>query len=210
MADFHRLTNSDLTVVASDSVGQEMLVLNHRTAPNCPVAWAVRMSMSIPFLWWEVRWASAWGTYRGRDISGHAIVDGGVLSNFPIDLIDGTNPENIALMGNTDPMAAGNLGLLIDETRDVMGAGSRHEADGVDDVEGDLSNHVKNIKTVKRITRLIETMRTAHDNRAILDHEKDICRLPAKGYGTTEFDMSGPRLDALVEAGRTAMARYFG
>ena len=27
-------------------------------------------------------------------------------------------------------------------------------------------------------------------------HAKDICRLPAKGYGTTEFDMADDRLAA--------------
>ena len=40
--------------------------LNHRTAPNCPVAWAVRMSMSIPFIWQAVVWEEAWGLYLER------------------------------------------------------------------------------------------------------------------------------------------------
>lgn len=31
-----------------------LLVLNHRTAPDCPVVYAVRMSMSIPLVWDEV------------------------------------------------------------------------------------------------------------------------------------------------------------
>jgi hypothetical protein len=35
-----------------------------------------------------------------------------------------------------------------------------------------------------------------------------VVRLPAAGYGTTEFDMSEDRRAALVEAGRTAMASY--
>ena len=41
----------DLSVVCSDTSEMKMLVLNHRTAPNVPVAWAVRMSMSIPLVW---------------------------------------------------------------------------------------------------------------------------------------------------------------
>jgi predicted acylesterase/phospholipase RssA len=47
LGGFQQATGRDLTVVASDTSGNEMLVLNHRTAPGCPVAWAVRMSMSI-------------------------------------------------------------------------------------------------------------------------------------------------------------------
>ena len=44
-ADFNQKTGSDLSLVVSDTTGHQMLVLNHRTSPNCPVAWDVRMSM---------------------------------------------------------------------------------------------------------------------------------------------------------------------
>ena len=77
----------DLSLVVTDTTNREMLVLNHRTAPDVPVAWAVRMSMSIPFVWREVVWHKEWGTYCGVDKTDAKIVDGGVLSNFPIDLV---------------------------------------------------------------------------------------------------------------------------
>lgn len=64
--EFARMTGGDLSVVASDTNAQEILVLNHRTAPELPVAWAVRMSMSIPFVWQEVVWREEWGKFRGR------------------------------------------------------------------------------------------------------------------------------------------------
>ena len=35
-----------------------------------------------------------------------------------------------------------------------------------------------------------------------------VARMPAAGYGTTEFDMSDERREALVDVGRTAMALY--
>lgn len=41
------------------------------------------------------------------------------------------------------------------------------------------------------------------------EFEHLVVRLPAQGYGTTEFDMSDARRTALVEAGRRAMAAYF-
>jgi predicted acylesterase/phospholipase RssA len=93
LKSFAEQTGSDLSLVASDTSDAEMLVLNHRTAPDCPVAWAVRMSMSIPFVWREVVWQEEWGQYLGRDKTGKIIVDGGVLSNFPIRLID-TEPDD--------------------------------------------------------------------------------------------------------------------
>jgi predicted acylesterase/phospholipase RssA len=41
--EFNNRTGRDLSVVASDLTGKEMLVLNHRTAPTLPTLWAVRM-----------------------------------------------------------------------------------------------------------------------------------------------------------------------
>ena len=60
----------DLSLVVTDTTNREMLVLNHRTAPDVPVAMAVRMSMSIPFVWREVVWHKEWGTYCGTDKTG--------------------------------------------------------------------------------------------------------------------------------------------
>ena len=108
----------DLSVVTSDTSDIEMLVLNHRTAPDVPIAWAVRMSMSIPQAWREVVWQESWGTYMGRSKAGNLMVDGGVLSNFPIRLIAESVPQ---IMGDTDPDAALNLGLLLDEKIAVPG-----------------------------------------------------------------------------------------
>jgi len=65
------------------------------------------------------------------------------------------------------------------------------------------------LKTVQRLSRLANTATTAHD-KMVIDAFKDlVVHLPAKGYGTTEFDMSEDRRNALVAAGRQAMADYF-
>ncbi|MGE0825800.1 MAG: TIR domain-containing protein [Candidatus Binatia bacterium] len=49
LAQLYERTGRDLSLVVTDASRHEMLVLNHRTAPHCPITWAVRMSMSIPF-----------------------------------------------------------------------------------------------------------------------------------------------------------------
>jgi NTE family protein len=53
-------------------------------------------------------------------------------------------------------------------------------------------------------------MTESFDQRIINAHGHEICRLPAGGYGTTEFDMSEQRMAALIEAGRVAMNAFFG
>jgi NTE family protein len=194
-------TKSDLSLVASDTSAMEMLVLNRRTAPECPVAWAVRMSMSIPFVWREVEWQRNWGKYLGMDRIGHKIVDGGVLSNFPIRLIDvepAQDPLVREVMGDTVAAGAGTLGLLIDETRPVTPAKDKKKQDTL----------IGQLRTVQRVSRLVDTMTRARDNADIRHYEKHICRLPARGYGTTEFDMDPERLKALIDSGRKAMEEF--
>jgi NTE family protein len=187
-------TNVDLTLVASDTTDMEMLMLNHRTAPDVPVVRAVRMSMSIPFVWREVEWEDAWGAYRGRKKTGNTIVDGGVLSNFPIRLIAEPMPE---IMGDTDPAAALNLGLLLDETLPVPGIDART-----------TPKPIQQLRVVQRVSRLVDTLTGARDNDEIRARATEICRLPVKGCGTTEFDMPEEKLKALVLGGYTATMEH--
>jgi len=196
LAKMHRERGCDLSLVVSDTSNREMLVLNHRTAPDVPVAMAVRMSMSIPFVWREVVWEKSWGTYCGCDKTDAKIVDGGVLSNFPIDLVACKDERIVKIMGEeADPTASHNLGMLIDEELAVAG------------VDGKPARP-NPLKTVRRIQRMVDTMTGARDNALIQEYSSDVCRLPAKGYGTTEFDMPKDKIDALVEAGRTAMRAH--
>lgn len=199
--DLHKMNGVDLTLVASDIDGQRMLSLNHRTAPGCPVAWAVRMSQGIPLLWQEVRWKASWGKYMGRDITGHAIVDGGVISNFPIHLISQDLKEVIEIMGDEDPQAIPNLGLLIDESLWAPEWGEpKREEKRKSLFEGPLN----------RVGGIINAMMGARD-QAVIDQcmkNNEVCRIPAAGYGTTDFDMSPERFDALLDAARRALGEY--
>ncbi len=67
LAEFHEQTGNDLTAIITDVTDHEMLIINHRTAPDLPVAWLIRMSMSIPFVYNHVTWQPEWGTYFGRE-----------------------------------------------------------------------------------------------------------------------------------------------
>ena len=199
LEEFYQATRRDLALVASDITAERMLVLNHHTAPQCPVVWATRMSMSVPLLWQEVVWQPEWGTYQGQDLSGHAIVDGGLLSNFPIELFVSNEKRVTDVMG---PRRSGRvLGFLIDESLPVEGAPERAASSEAFDFT--------KLRTVQRIHQLLNTATLAHDKAVIEAFEKMVVRLPAKGYGTTEFDMSVARQQALLAAGRREMQRYF-
>jgi NTE family protein len=199
LAQLFAATGVEHSVVAADTTDARLLVLNHCTAPDCPVVWATRMSMSIPLVWDEVLWQPGWGKYLGRDLAGHAIVDGGLLSNFPIELFISSEPQVVKLMGPKKDSPI--LGMLIDERLPVPAPRSRGVVVSVSIKPGDLA-------TVHRLQRLVDTATTAHDKMVIDEYASFVVHLPAAGYGTTEFDMSDERREALVDAGRTAMAAY--
>jgi len=209
LKEFSMITGKDISLVASDTESKNMLVLNSRTAPDCPVAWAVRMSMSIPFVWQEVIWDEAWGKYCGEEITGHTVVDGGVLSNFPINMLTSTDKSIKEVMGDTKPDDAETIGFIIDENIKVENSGEPKSNIAAGFLKGIVIDSFKSLKTTRRTERLLGTMMNAHDMRIIEAHKDEICRLPAKGYGVTEFDMSDERMDALICAGREAMKGYF-
>jgi predicted acylesterase/phospholipase RssA len=191
LKELFEATGRELSLVAADTTDSRMLVLNHRTAPDLPVVYAARMSMSVPLLWQEVIWRPEWGKYRGRDLSGHAVVDGGLLSNFPIELYVSGDPEVTAVMG--EKSARSVIGFLIDETLEVKGAPPP--------AKPSAPSLLSEAKTFQRLKQLANTATQAHDKAAIDSFEHLVVRLPAKTYGTTEFDMTPARRQALIAAG---------
>lgn len=198
LSQFYAATNIELSLVASDTTDESLLVLNHRTAPECPIVWAVRMSMSIPLVWDEIIWKANWGQYLGRDMEGHAIVDGGILSNFPIELFISDALQVTKLMGPKQDTPV--LGLLIDEKLPVSLTKG---------IFVNVTIKPGELQTVQRLRRLVDTATGAHDKMVLDEYSHLVARLPAQGYGTTEFDMSDERREALVMAGREAMELYF-
>ena len=201
LKQFYAATQVDLSLVAADTTGHQLLVLNHRTAPDCPLVYAVRMSMSVPLLWEEVRWQQTWGLYRQKDITGHAIVDGGLLSNFPLELFVSDAPQVTAVMGHKT--ADHVLGLLIDESLPVADAPERPGAS-----QSGVLTSLGRLKTVGRLNALVDTVTQARDKSIMDAFAHLVVRLPAAGYATTEFDMTPERRVALMTAGKGTMAAF--
>jgi predicted acylesterase/phospholipase RssA len=165
------------------------------------------MSMSVPLLWQEVEWKKAWGLYYAwdqdlqrlepNDIAGHSVVDGGLLSNFPIGLFLSDRDDVSALVGSD--CSGMVLGLLIDESLPVAEQPARPADSGLGAARS---------LPIERLRRLITTVTSAHDNTAKAAYARHIVHLPAGGYGTTEFDMTDERRDLLVQAGRDAMRAF--
>jgi len=72
-----------LKVIASDVTNKKMLVFDSQAHKDMEVAKAVRMSMSIPLFFYVYRWRNS---EFAREET--LVVDGGLLSNYPISIFD--------------------------------------------------------------------------------------------------------------------------
>ena len=193
LADMYEHTEVELTVTAADVTDKRLMILNHRTAPNLPVAMAVRMSMSAPFYWQEVVWDAAWGTYRDNDVTGHAIVDGGVLANFPIELLLSSKQFVIDIMGTPSNQV---IGLLLDDATPVPNQPA-------------LSTAIRTpSRLLNRSINLLEMLMQANAKDILEAYADKVIRLPAGGYRSFDFSLDTNRLNALIDAGEAATITY--
>jgi NTE family protein len=184
---------SRLQVIASDVTGRRLLVLpkdagklGYKDPDDLEVAFAVRMSMSIPIFFEPVR------IKNDETDTDHTIVDGGMLSNFPVWLFDcepGEEPE------------WPTFGLLLVEPEPTKPIGHRLEKDGKKD--RGISALVDYIKA------MAQTMMEAHD-RLYIEKEQyaRTIPIPTLGVGTTEFNITRERALKLYESGREATAKF--
>ncbi len=209
-AELFRQTGVDLSLTASDTTNNVLRILNHRTTPDLPVVWGARMSMSVPLLWQEVVWRDEWGPYRvifdGKTVeiplAGSVMVDGGLLSNFPIELLVSKESGVRQIMGQDVSPAV--VGFLIDERLPVPDApppppGKMPAALG----------KLGSLRTTQRLRALVDTVTQARDKMVIDENKSRVVRLPAKNYDIVDFNMPVPRREALITAAAGVTRDYF-
>jgi NTE family protein len=183
---------SRLQVVASDVTTHELLILPrdaHKLGiepDELDVALAVRMSMSIPIFFEPVRWENP---KTGRT---HVIVDGGMLSNFPVWLFD---------CDDGNPPEWPTLGMLLVEPKPSVPVGARLPKPKM---EGHGAGAV-----IDYVKALAQTMMEAHDRLYV--EQASYARtipIPTLGVGTTEFGLSPERAVALYDSGRWAAEKF--
>ncbi|MFT4415619.1 patatin-like phospholipase family protein [Fredinandcohnia humi] len=172
VVSFKDLPPQSLRIIASDLSNGRIMVLpddleRYGISPlTFPVARAVRMSCSLPYFFEPV---------KIKDPQGNIIVvDGGVLSNFPIWLFDEEKEK---------------------KKRPVLGVklsgSSQHQE----------INKINN--AIDMFGALFETMKNAHDTRYISRrHEKNIIFIPLESGLTTEFNVTEEKKLELIQYGR--------
>ncbi len=181
-----------LQVIASDVSARELLVLPRDAAKlgiapdELEVALAVRMSMSIPIFFEPVRIENAETNHE------HVIVDGGMLSNFPVWLFDS---------GDLEEPDWPTFGLLLVEPDPKVPITARLPA------PEHAPRGARGL--VALFSGMLHTMMEAHD-RLYLEKEQfaRTVPIPTLGVHTTEFDISRQRAQELYESGHTAAEQF--
>ncbi len=180
--DYEKKYKYRLRVLASDISDNTMLVLPQDVAclgqdpDDLEVALAVRMSISYPFFFKPVV------LEEGQRKKKHWIVDGGMLSNFPVWLFDSPSGK---------PPAWPTIGFLLAEPGS---AEPRHQHIG---------------GPVSMIQALIRTMTTAHDRKALDEIDKRrIVRIPTGKYSSLDFDLDDEDQEWLYNSGYQAAKQF--
>lgn len=169
-----------LTVIASNITDQQMLVIDKDTAPDLKVSTAVRMSMGIPFFFDVFKW---FGFYASK-IRARRVVDGGLLSNFPLFVLENDGQHGVPV-----------LGFRLDEVK---------EKKPPKGFWAWVLALVKKLPVVNIAAAVLSTGMDAHDNRHIEDDDwARIVNIPVD-VGTTDFDLSKEKKEELMMRGRIA------
>ena len=176
---FSDLPPKELRVIASDLTNGRLIVLpddliNYGIDPGSfSIAKAIRMSCSLPYFFEPVKLTAN----RSTSI----IVDGGVLSNFPMWLFDKENMKKV---------------------RPVLGVKLSHNM--IDRPKNKINN------ALNMFEALFETMKDAHDARYISrKHASNIIFIPTEGVLTTEFQLTQEKKRELVELGGKCARDFF-
>ena len=175
---FSDVPAGSLKLVASDLTNGKIIVLpddleSYGIRPDTfPIARALRMSCGIPFFFEPVKLKVGSGDT--------IVVDGGVLSNFPMWLFEDEKGKR------ERPL----LGLKLSQNGEER--------------EGYQIRNALNL-----FEALFSTMKNAHDERYISrKHEKDIIFIPVEGYSATQFDVDEETKNALLEIGRSRTRQF--
>ncbi|WP_087971657.1 patatin-like phospholipase family protein [Oceanobacillus rekensis] len=180
---FHDIKSGYLKVVVSDlSLGKLIIIPDdlervYGIQPDLfPVAKAVRMSAGFPFFFMPKQMP---GKYKKKSI----MVDGGLLSNFPLWIFDNNRS------GKTKQRPL--LGIKLTDVA-KEGIGPR-----------DIKN------ALDMFQALFSTMKQAHDSRYISKNEKqNILFVPVQNTGAVNFHISEKTRENLIQEGKESASDF--
>ncbi|MDP5275690.1 patatin-like phospholipase family protein [Chengkuizengella axinellae] len=180
---FGDLNQNQLRIIASDITRGRILVLpddirQYGINPNqLSISKAIRMSTAIPFYFDPIK------LKKNHDKQTYYIVDGGILSNYPLWLFD-KEARKRGVQSKIPTLGFRLIGKHTNVPRKIIGPISMFQA-------------------------LFSTMMDAHDEKFIEDHKRfNTIQIPTLGVRTTDFKISNEECNRLFESGYRAAEKY--
>ncbi|MBJ9988377.1 MULTISPECIES: patatin-like phospholipase family protein [Paenibacillus] len=188
---FADIPQGKLMIIASDITNGRILVLPEdlgklgANPSRFAVSKAIRMSTSIPYFFDPVMLRMTGEAARGKSFVDQFvyIVDGGLLSNFPLWLFDDA----------------------------AEGAGQKPVPTIGFQMVGRTTNKPHLIRgPISMLQAMFETMLSAHDERYIEQENRfRTIKIPTLGVGTTQFHITPEESQQLYESGMQAGKKFF-
>ena len=189
----------DLYITGTDLTYQCLRVFSYETYPSMKIKDALRISMSVP-LYFEPVYMNDAGKLVSRNDTGHVhlMADGGLLSNYPIQIFDDEKYGHCIVNGlkkqNTE-----TLGLLLEKPEQI--AYSKHQT----------GNYPLPIQTVRNYfgavyRTLIDKPNPEVSDTSLLHRTIMISNLNVSGRVRKISDKT---IEAFVEAGRQGVRDFF-
>ena len=209
--DLHEAGLPDLYLYGTNLSTRFGEIFSYEHTPHERIADAARISMSIPLFFAAV-----------RNARNDVYVDGGVLSNYPIQVIDrlkyiqGDEAEKLAV--ETDYYQTLNqtflkkhpesspytynrqtLGFRLDSKQEIAAFRDRREPAHYE--VGDFFDYIKAL-----VNTIIESQGNQHLHS---DDWQRTVYIDTLGVGTTDFDISDKKKNALLKSGKAGTTEYF-
>lgn len=193
---FGDLPEGKLSIVASDITHGKLIVLPDDIAGygvdfrRFSVARAVRMSTSLPYFFDPVVLREPIARRSGKVRPSFTyIVDGGLLSNFPLWLFDQTSEGGTLAGAFVKPLPVIGFQMV-----------------------GRSDNYPHRINgPISMFQAMFDTMLSAHDERYIESHNLvRTIKIPTLGVHTADFRLSQEKSECLYESGLAAGTKFFG
>jgi NTE family protein len=171
-----------LAITGTDLTNMVTQYYHHKVCPNMPIREAIRISMSIPYL------------FVPMEADECFLVDGGTINNYPIKMFDG----NVIGESQLAPPNIKTIGLKIMTPDEV--------------VSYKINTNKNQINSIKDFTlALVNTLQMANE-RAHMTEENWERTIPIKlpfNLPITKFSLSEKEKAQLYECGRHCVYNYF-
>lgn len=185
-AELEALNGKTLVITGTDVSSMQCRYYCAQLTPDMSVRQAVRISMSIPFMFTPV-----------QDEDGCLHVDGGIVDNYPIHAFDGSYPGDEAALLNLCPSCPKTLGLKILTPEE--------------DVGFRITTRPPPIKSLKDFAMAImSTLMVANERKHLRpSYWKRTVVIKVADLPLTKFDLSDKEKHDLVKAGEDGAIRFF-